>query len=100
MPKTYLRYVPQGMHGVIASPAAPFAVDPTGSLIFTAQLENVGVWHAKRGVEVSSSSTAASSACCALVFSFVVSLLCPLLRRADSSLVAREHRDWRLQREA
>jgi hypothetical protein len=53
MPKTYLRYVPSGMHGVIAAPAAPFAVDPTRQLVFTAQLENVGVWHAKRGVEVS-----------------------------------------------
>lgn len=56
MPKSYLRYVPTGIHGVIASSAAPFAVDPTGQLVFTAQLERVGVWHARRGVEVSPAS--------------------------------------------
>lgn len=52
MGKTYLRYVPSGVYGVIASAATPFAVEPSGQLVFTAQLENVGVWHIKRGVQV------------------------------------------------
>jgi U3 small nucleolar RNA-associated protein 12 len=52
MGKTYLRYVPSSVHGVIASPGATIAVDPTNQLLFTPALENVGVWHVKRGVEV------------------------------------------------
>lgn len=53
MGKTYLRYVPAGVHGVVASPGcAAVAVSADGGLAFTGQLERVGVWDLKRGLEV------------------------------------------------
>jgi U3 small nucleolar RNA-associated protein 12 len=56
MGRTYLRYVPSGVHGLIASPAsgtgAGVAVEPISGLAFTAQLESVGVWNMRRGVQV------------------------------------------------
>ena len=50
--KSYLRYSIAGTFGVIASPASNAELDPTGTLLFTAQLEHVGVWNIKRGTEV------------------------------------------------
>ncbi len=53
MGKTYLRYVPSATYGVIVSPGSQIAADPTGGLLFTGQLENVGVWNVRRGIQVS-----------------------------------------------
>ncbi len=50
--KTYLRYAPAAVHGLIASPNTPIETDPTGTFAFTGQLEGVGVWNIKRGVQV------------------------------------------------
>jgi hypothetical protein len=50
--RTYLRYRAAGLHGLIAS-SANIASDATGKLVFTGQLENVGVWNVRRGVQVS-----------------------------------------------
>ncbi len=52
MGKTYLRYRAAGLHSLVVSPGPKIAVDPTGALAFTAQLENVGVWNVRRGVQV------------------------------------------------
>ncbi len=52
MGRTYLRYAPSALHGVVASPGCRVAVDPAGRLAYTGQLENVGVWNVRRGVQV------------------------------------------------
>jgi hypothetical protein len=54
MVKSYLRYVPGGMHGVVASPSATIAADATGTFVFAPQLEGVGLWNVKKGVQVRS----------------------------------------------
>ena len=62
MPKTYLRYAPSSVFGVVTSPTAPFAVDVSGQLVLTPQLESVGVWHARRGVQLATLSGAGAGA--------------------------------------
>lgn len=53
MGKTYLRYVPSSTYGVVVSPGSQVVAEPSGNLLFTGQLENVGVWNVKRGIQVS-----------------------------------------------
>lgn len=53
MVKTYLRYAPSNVHGLIVSPSGSVAVDGSGLLAFTAQLENIGIWNIRRGIQVS-----------------------------------------------
>jgi hypothetical protein len=46
MVKTYLRYAPSGVVGVISSSAALY--DKTGDLAICASLENVSVWNLRK----------------------------------------------------
>lgn len=52
MVKTYLRYRLSDTYGLIASPGGNVCVDASGTLAFTPQLEAVGLWSLKRGVQV------------------------------------------------
>lgn len=54
MVKTYLRYKLDVTHGLIASPVSRgiSRSDGEGALVFVAQLERVGVWSVKRGMQL------------------------------------------------
>lgn len=52
MVKTYLRYRPSAIYGIISTPGCNIVTDASGKLVFTGQLENVGVWNIRRGVQV------------------------------------------------
>ena len=50
--KSYQRYVPAAAFGVIASPTCNVVLDAEGSCAIVGALEEVAVWHIKRGVKV------------------------------------------------
>ncbi|KAJ2395526.1 beta transducin [Coemansia sp. RSA 2603] len=52
MVKTYLRYEPRSVFGVIASPAGNAVYDHTGKLSITPALESVIVWDIRKGTQV------------------------------------------------
>jgi U3 small nucleolar RNA-associated protein 12 len=61
MGKTYLRYVPSEIHGVITSPTCNIACDPAGNFLFTGELEKVGIWDIRKGIQVGSLKVAGTS---------------------------------------
>lgn len=52
MVKTYLRYEPRAVFGLISSPSGNAVFDQTGKLSITPALENVVVWDIKKGTQV------------------------------------------------
>jgi U3 small nucleolar RNA-associated protein 12 len=62
MVKTYLRYKLDVTHGLIVSPVSRgiSRSDGEGALVFVAQLERVGVWSVKRGMQLLTLSPPAS----------------------------------------
>ncbi len=52
MVKSYQRYVPSAAFGVIASPTCNVVLDAEGGSVIVGALEEVAVWHIKRGVKV------------------------------------------------
>ncbi|KAJ2727197.1 beta transducin [Coemansia sp. Benny D115] len=52
MVKTYLRYEPRSVFGIISSPSGNAVLDHSGKLSITPALENVIVWDIKKGTQV------------------------------------------------
>jgi hypothetical protein len=73
MTKTYLRYKQSAVHGIIVSPHSNVATD--GKLAFTAELEHVGVWNVRRGVQV---CHVTGNICQLTMVSLLSKLFCPL----------------------
>jgi U3 small nucleolar RNA-associated protein 12 len=49
MVKSYLRYEPRAVHGLIASPGANVAFDASGKRALAPALESLAVWNLKQG---------------------------------------------------
>lgn len=52
MVKSYLRYVPSGNFGIIASPSSNSVFDPSGKLVISPALEDVILWDMKMGTMI------------------------------------------------
>lgn len=53
MVKSYLRYRPGPVHGLITQPNCNIATDANGRIVLTGECEHVGIWNIRTGAQVS-----------------------------------------------
>ncbi|KAJ7972325.1 WD repeat-containing protein 3 [Quillaja saponaria] len=85
MVKSYLRYEPASVFGVIVSVESNIAYDSSGKYLLAPALEKVGVWHVRQGVCTKTLTPSTSSSGPSLAVTYVVS--------SPSSLIASGYAD-------